>query len=198
MVPLAKVLPPALGGADDTTNAAAFYGDKMLGAAVALAQRRTMGAEQTLDSLLALHHRAVSNEFMLENLPDIMPLHAGLVDQHQLNRFKAHGAGTMVEAAVTAVHDEGEHEAITDLADWLVLRASAQEPVVSSNAKGQLLEFGGTVSSERVGGADNEPTWLAVAVLGEQRMSTRGTGSKVSVEQRAARQLLDSVFSGEY
>ena len=45
VVPLAKVLPPALGGADDTTNAAAFYGDKMLGAAVALAQRRTMGAK---------------------------------------------------------------------------------------------------------------------------------------------------------
>ena len=113
-VPLAKVLPRALGGVGNDAKVAAFFGDKVLGAAVALAQRRAVGPdEQRIGSLTELQSRAVSNEFMRTHFTDIMPLHAGLVHQHQDN--SAH-VGTMVEAAVTAVHDDGGHEAIADLA----------------------------------------------------------------------------------
>ena len=67
-----------------------------------------------------------------------------------------------------------------------------------NNAKGKLLELGGTLTSERAGGSDHEPVFLAVAELGGQRMSTKAAGSKLSVEQRAARLLLNSVFAVDY
>ena len=121
-VQLAEVLPPAFGG-EANVKVAAFYGDKILGAAMALAQRRTSDptAKVSVGHLTELQSHAASNEFLREHLADIMPLHAGAVES--AGSSSAHGVGTMVEAAVTAVHDSGDHEAITELAEGVTITA---------------------------------------------------------------------------
>ena len=107
----------------------------------------------------------------------------------------------MVEAVVAAVHEEGGHEAIADLAAWLVDQAGAAAAAESSQsvaAKTKLLELGGTVSVERVGGPDHEPIFQAVAELAGQRVMAKAAGTKSSIERRVAAQLLNTVFADDY
>ena len=183
---------------------AAFYGDKILGAAVALSQQRADVDDQaTVGDLTHTHMLAVSNEVLHANFADILPQYSDAVGSH---RSQSRAAGTMVEAAVATVHATGPGgaAAIDDLADWLVQRAhasqleSVQDFFQKANAKGKLLELGGRVSSTRVGGPDNEPVWSAEAALGEQRVIVRVTGSSKDAERKAAEQVLNSVFSVEY
>mmetsp|Transcript_32074 Transcript_32074/g.102627 ORF Transcript_32074/g.102627 Transcript_32074/m.102627 type:complete len:124 (-) Transcript_32074:122-493(-) len=121
--------------------------------------------------------------------------------QHADKTMSSRVAGTMIEAAVAAVHENGDHEAISDLAEHLVRRA-LEEPAGASglqHAKQKLLELGGTVTAERdPASPDHAPVFVAVAELGGQRISIRAAGRKVDVEKRAAAQILKSVFASEY
>ena len=65
-------------------------------------------------------------------------------------------------------------------------------------AKTKLLELGGTVSVERVGGPDHEPIFQAVAELAGQRVMAKAAGTKSSIERRVAAQLLNTVFADDY
>jgi hypothetical protein len=194
-----KILPPGLKGSDDA-SVAAFYGDKLLGAAVALAQRRAVeDGEHTVGNLTRLQSLATSNDFLKSNIATILPQHAHLWEQchgQSLQIHSAHDVGTMVEAAVDAVHAQGGVHAIDDLARWLVQTAREMEDDglhgAFDNAKGRLLEMGGTVTSKRVGGPDHMPVFEAVAHLGGKRVSATGKGSKRHVEQQVSRQFLRS------
>ena len=189
-----KILPPGLRELADVNhdvNVAAFYGDKVLGAAVALAQRRAVGdGEHTVGSLTRLQSMATSNEFLKSNIATILPQHAQLSE----SASSAHDIGTMVEAAVDAVHTKGDVHAIEDLARWLVQTASEMDGLYGAfdNAKGRLLEMGGTVTSKRVGGPDHKPVFEAVAQLAMTRVSATEQGSKRYVEQQVSRQFLRS------
>eukprot|EP00320_Phaeocystis_rex_P006721 CAMPEP_0119075426 /NCGR_PEP_ID=MMETSP1178-20130426/80145_1 /TAXON_ID=33656 /ORGANISM="unid sp, Strain CCMP2000" /LENGTH=238 /DNA_ID=CAMNT_0007057647 /DNA_START=21 /DNA_END=737 /DNA_ORIENTATION=+ len=187
-----KLLPPGLGGSADVkrdVDVAAFYGDKLLGAAVALAQRRVKVGEHTVGSLTRLQNVATSNAFLKSNIATLLPQHA------HMSESSAHDIGTMVEAAVDAVHTEGDMHAIDELARWLVQTAREMDGLHSAfdNAKGRLLEMGGTVTSERVGGADHRPIFKAVAQLGVKQVSATEQGSKRCVEQQVSRRLLRCV-----
>ena len=98
-----KILPPGLRELADVNhdvNVAAFYGDKVLGAAVALAQRRAVGdGEHTVGSLTRLQSMATSNEFLKSNIATILPQHAQLSE----SASSAHDIGTMVEASSEVV-----------------------------------------------------------------------------------------------
>ena len=187
-------MPPDLRGLADVDHdvdhgVAAFYGDKLLGAAVALAQRRSVeDAEHNVGNLTRLQSVATSNEFLKSNIATILPQHAQLSE----SASSAHSIGTMVEAAVDAVHTEGDVDAIEDLARWLVQTAREMDGLHGAfdNAKGRLLEMGGTVTSERVGGPDHKPVFEAVAQLGMERVSAIEQGSKRFVEQQVSRRLL--------
>ena len=196
MLPSQSLLPPALGGEADV-QVAAFYGDKLLGAYVAMALRRLRvePRAQNAARLVAMQNFAVSNEHLHMNFAHLMPQHAErLREQSENGRI----AGTMVEAAVTAVHDKDDHDAIIDLAEYLVHQALEQEASGLQHAKQKLLELGGTVTCERAGGPDHAPIFVAVAELGGQRISAQGAGSKAQLEKRVAAQLLESVFSSDY
>ena len=181
---------------------AAFFGDKLLGWAVALAQqRRDTSAKATMEELAVLHSKARCSKFLHSKRADILPMHAHWESQSQGHPPSHHQAGTMVEAVVASVHDEGGHEAIADLAAWLVDQAGAAAAAESSPsvaAKTKLLELGGTVSVERVGGPDHEPIFQAVAELAGQRVMAKAAGTKSSIERRVAAQLLNTVFADDY
>ncbi len=67
-----------------------------------------------------------------------------------------------------------------------------------SPAKEKLVALGGTVSTERVGSTDDERVLRCVAELGGQRLTaTSAEADPTELEQRVARQLLDSVFSDD-
>ena len=181
---------------------AAFFGDKLLGWAVALAQqRRDTSAKATMEELAVLHSKARCSKFLHSKRADILPMHAHWESQRHIpNHLQS---GTMVEAVVAAVHEEGGHEAIADLAAWLVDQAGAAAAAESESspsvaAKTKLLELGGTVSVERVGGPDHEPIFQAVAELAGQRVMAKAAGTKSSIERRVAAQLLNTVFADDY
>ena len=185
----------------------AFFGDKLLGAAVAIAQQHS-GAMPSSDvgSLTKVHALAVSNASLHAHLEYILPAHAHAFQPASLGRA-AHGAGTMVEAAVAVVHEEYGAAAVAELAEWLVGRAvarhlaseaeqTARPPAELPNAKGRVLELGGSVTAERTGGLDHAPTFTAVAELGGTRLSVTGR-SKADAQQSASVRLLDMVFDAE-
>jgi dsRNA-specific ribonuclease len=194
-----KILPPGLRESADiyhNVDVAAFYGDKVLGAAVALAQQRAVGdGEHTVGSLTRLQSIATSNEFLKSNIATILPQHAQLSE----SASSAHDIGTMVEAAVNAVHTKGDVYAIDDLAQWLVQTAREMDSLHGAfdNAKGRLLEMGGTVTSKRVGGPEHKPVFEAVAQLAMARVSTTEQGSKRFVEQQVSRRLLRSLSDAD-
>lgn len=197
-IPIARILP--LGNEADV---AAFYGNKVLGAAVAAQQQSESERGATLASLTHLHFAATSNEMMRSHFPDVLPLVAA-----DSEGWDARSAGIMLEAAVAAVQAEKDGgEAVADLARWLLHTARDEQHGLNSNGTSEetqddavrkLLELGGTVSAEHVGGTDDEPIFSAVAVLGEQRMMVRAKGTKESIEQRVSSRLLNSVFAVDY
>ena len=184
-VPKGEMLPIGLGGQTAQPNLSAFLGDKILSGAVALAICKAK-EQQSLKQLSELQSVATSNRLLCDELVNILPMHA---DQSVRLRAstQTHDVGTMVEAAVAAVHANGGGEsAIAELAAWLVAKAAE---IGSYNAKGVLLERGGTVVPERVGGPDHLPTWRAVASLDGEHASATAYSAK-EAEQSAARELL--------
>ena len=165
-------LPPlAVDSAD--VRLAAFFGDKVLSAAVAEALRRGGGAAECangrfdagdLGSVAETHAIAVSNRLLGLRFGEILPARAAL-DSHRR-------AGTIVEATVSAVHraDRGGERgaAVAALARWLVV--CARDSTARIDAKNRLLALGGTVAASAVPGSpDHRPVFEAVAELGRER-----------------------------
>jgi hypothetical protein len=196
-LPRESILPRGLGGEEDIT-VAAWHGDKLLSAAVANALRRLDDGPRDVKELTNLHQLATSNDFLLSVLDDILPQHKDIVSKYQNMPHEGIGwrVGTMVEAAVLAVYDGNNGGvAVTDLAQWLVNAASVSKSQL--NAKGALLELGGTVHCERAGGHDHAPIWRVVAELGGSRLTVTKAGAKRTLEQEMAAKILDSAF-GDY
>ena len=145
--------------------------------------------------LTRLQSIATSNEFLKHNIATILPRHAHLSGPES----SAHDVGTMVEAAIDAVHAKGDVKAIDSLAQWLVQAARDMDGLHGAfhNAKGRLLEMGGTVTSKRVGGPDHKPVFEAVAQLAMTRVSAAEQGSKRYVEQQVSRRLLRSLSDAD-
>ena len=120
-VPLSSILPPGFGGTSECANIAAFFGDKRIGFQVALAARERISAgtgEMSLGALTDLQSEATSNQMLASRLADILPLHV-TPDMSQWAAKQIHDAGTMVEAAVEAVHADKDVAAISELARFL-------------------------------------------------------------------------------
>jgi dsRNA-specific ribonuclease len=169
LLPQVNILP---GGPDQ--KYAAFLGDKFLGAVVAIA---IQNSNETYDKASAsrLTSTILSNKFLAARVESILPLSI-YTDAAKL--VSDHSVGTMVEAAVAAVKDE---DAVADLVTWLIEEARN----LDMNAKGQLLEFGGTVDSIRVGGSDHAPVFKAMARLDDQTVEATGKTRK-DAEHNAA------------
>ena len=200
-IPVTKILP--LG---EDSDVAAFLGHKLLSGAVAAAQQVDQSSEQTLERVKRHHRLATANDLMLSQLPALIPALA------ETDGWDAPTAAVMVDAGVAAVHEGGSGEAVADLARWLLAHAAALDerggaksaassvPAVvdSADAVSRLVELGGSVSTEQVGGSDAEPIFRSIATIGEHSVTIRKAATREFVEQRAAGRLLDSVFSDDY
>jgi len=98
----------------------------------------------------------------------------------------------MLEAAVFKVSEspEGE-EAVLELATWLLARHRQEDekafsPIAAVNYKGELLELGGKILTDRLGGLDNDPKFKAVATLGGVEATGEGRSKKKAEQQAAA------------
>ena len=172
---------PALVVPNQEQELAAFYGDKLLGAAVAGALLKHLKAsgQESRHMATVLASVALSNSFLARNVHQILPEFLN----NNLLQVSDHRVGTMVEVAVAAVHakDDGA-EAVHDLATWLVREASMNP---DPNAKGRLLNLGGTVESIQVSGTDHQPVFHATAEL-QGRCAFAHGHSKKQAEQLAA------------
>ena len=106
-IPLESVLPLGFGSPSNEANVGAFLGDKLLGSAVALAQYETtsLARERGVGQLSELQGTASANRMLAQYLPTILPEHTNAAIL-ELAEAQEHTAGTMVEAAVAAVHQQ--------------------------------------------------------------------------------------------
>lgn len=142
-VELKKLLPPSC--AD--VRVSAFFGDKLLSAAVASALQRTRGAQPDLRDLSNMHVLVTDKSFLLTHLNHILPDHVDDFPRDLPNA--AERARTMVHSAVAEVHAADGAAAVTELGEWLVAKVLhamfAQNTHVSlpdSGAAGQHLPSG--------------------------------------------------------
>ena len=185
-VPRQKLIPPGLGAETDEANVDAFYGDKVLGAAVARALRHVEPNEIGYMSIVS--SEAVSNRNLAQKLEQILPTQSDGIAK--ISSRALHDAGTMVEAAVAAVDgmDDGDR-AIRNLAEWLV--SEAISTVATGNSKGRLLEMGGKFEVERLDDfPDHAPVHRVVATLNGQSAEAVIKGGKKDAEMAAAAMLL--------
>lgn len=196
-VPLTTILPLGFGAVRNDANVAAFFGDRRINLAVALTLQRLSKAPDAnheiagVPWLSKVQSEAVSNQMFASHIEDILPVQGkGLLD---VALSQPHDGGTIVEAAVEAVASSmpggmAGKEAVDDLAKWLVEKALSRG---STNHKGDLLEFGGTVESQRLEGyEDHAPLFLATAKLGDVICEAEGR-SKLEAEQAAAGQVFN-------
>jgi len=180
----------------------AFFGDKLLGAAAATAIQQSHLNSNNLyseSSASRLVGTALSNRFLAARFSTILPEEEDKLFEKHAQDLSTHGVGTMVEAAVAAVHkQDGGDEAIQNLVDWLLEEALSLNH--DMNAKGRLLELGGTISqTKRIGGTDHKPIFKAVASYLPDKstdapLQAEGVGtSKKVAQQEAARQLLQKL-----
>ena len=106
-IPQESVLPLGFGSPSNEANVGAFLGDKLLGSAIALAQYETTSAarERGVGQLSELQGTASANRMLAACLPTILPEHTN-PSILELAEAQEHTAGTMVEAAVAAVHQQ--------------------------------------------------------------------------------------------
>ena len=194
MIPRTKILPLLLGGERDQAYAA-FKGDKLLGAAAikalmknendannVLAENGGQQQQHSRGSATRLVSMALSNSFMAANVEMILPEYV-----EDAKGLSDHQVGTMLEAAVAQVH-EADEAAVLDLASWLITTAADQP---DPNVKGSLLNLGGTVEAERIGGSDHAAVFQATATYREHAAVATGE-SKKKAEQLAAGRLLEN------
>lgn len=122
---------------------------------------------------------AVSNRFFASHVITLLPDFPHYHSQRQL--------GSMLEAAVAQVSDSDG--AISELAEWLIETAIKEQFIAAFNrqsAKGYLLEQGGRVQSQRIGGPQHRPVFEATAIWRDTATFHVGVGKKKAVEELAA------------
>jgi hypothetical protein len=178
----------------------AFVGDKLLGAAFAKwirSQKKkptdftTNDTNNNVDDVEYLYDRGeatilasvvLSNKFMADRLFQILPDPAYKDWANSGPAWSTSVLGSLVEASVTAVENV---EAVDNLTEWLIAQAKEEGLKQTFDVKGSLLQMGGSVMVERVGGRDSEPIYLAKASLdGTSAKALRG--SKRLAERTAA------------
>ena len=198
-IPLSTILPIGFGAASNKANIAAFFGDQKINMEVTLALQRISTMPNSpykvdLGWLTQVKSEAVSNRMFAKNVGLILP------DQSQgfvgLAQRQSHDAGTFVEAAVEAVATsipggESGREAMAELAEWLVQEALKRRHA-NYNNKRDLLEFGGTIETKRIGGTDHEPVFLAKANISGHSAEAEGRSKKLA-EQAASEKLFKNV-----
>ena len=204
-MPLHKVLPLGLGGFADA-NTAAWFGDKALSFAVMKELRGSPAESGGAQYLTSIHNAAINNEKLAAVIDAILPRRL-LERIPPGSSMQVHDRGTMVEACVDAVAKD-DPAAVDELARFLVMTCVASEGGSSSssssssigdhpvegNPKGKLLELGGELSCEVVGGLQHAPVFLAEAKLrlpDGGMLSARAEGtSKKGAERAAAEEVL--------
>lgn len=178
-IPAWKIMPLELGG-EREVPLAAWKGDAFLKAALAKAltiqqeekkkkQDDNNNSDLTVGEATSLAKVAVSNSFLTSNISTLLPEYA-----EEAKGLSEHQAGTMLEAAVASVHATNE-DAILDLANWLIQNAPSH-PYLDS--KSSLLNLGGNIESERIGGSDHETIYKATATLHDETVEATGIGKK--------------------
>lgn len=168
-------------------NYAAWCVDKFLAATAAKVLSKT-SKQHTCSSATILTNIALSNSFMKDNIDKILP---ELYDS--MKHLSDHSIGTVVEAAVGELFEVNE-PAVEDLTRFLIQKA---EDTPNQNTKGLLLNLGGKVYTDRIGGADHSPEFQAIAEF--DGITTTGEGkSKKKAEQIAAEQLLSLRFARKH
>jgi len=195
-VPLTTILPLGFGGVRNDANEAAFVGDRRINLAVALTLQSLSNANRQFTGLAwlsSVQSEAVSNRMFASHIEEILPAQGkGLLG---MALSQPHNGGTMVEAAVEAVASSipggmAGKEAVDDLAEWLVEKALSSG---ATNYKGDLLEYGGAVESQRLEGyEDHAPLFLATAKLAGVVCEAEGR-SKLKAEQAAAGQVFSLI-----
>ncbi|GMI03662.1 hypothetical protein TrRE_jg6740, partial [Triparma retinervis] len=132
----------------------------------------------------------VSNRFMSDNLPSLLPGMASRITEAQ--RKMTHSNGTIFEAVVYEVSlmPEGD-EAISEVALYLLSAFRGSGARDGSNVKGLLLEMGGKTKADEVEGRDkHDPRFVGTASLDGEEEKAEGR-RKVEAEMEAARRLFD-------
>mmetsp|Transcript_23081 Transcript_23081/g.64094 ORF Transcript_23081/g.64094 Transcript_23081/m.64094 type:complete len:461 (-) Transcript_23081:501-1883(-) len=210
-VPPVQVLPLGFFGTA-AANTAAWYGDRILSAAIAR-ELRGLARSCSPGQLTAIYSAAASNENMAVHIDLLLPpCLLDTIPPLQSAAMQVHDYGTMLEACIQAVADE-DPEAVAELARFLVSSVmrtgvdtsadSVDEELkgaefgtedgppwmLDGNPKGRLLELGGELTCERVGGLEHAPVFLAEARIEEHSAQARG-GSKKAAEKEAAAAVL--------
>lgn len=217
-VPLAEVLPrdnafgvdvPVEARNPDITERLAFFGDKLLNAAVAEAlyetQMRAGGLNSPLGEMTKLVAAARSNALFARLLPRLLreDMVAAVPPDALAARTKHHSVGTMVEAAVFLVHRRGGHEgavAVAEVGAFLLSQAEVGSPLARdvANHKGVMYEFmakgaSGSMRARGLGPQSPEQLFEATATLdGATAVATART--KREAEQRAARGVFEALI----
>jgi Double-stranded RNA binding motif len=221
-IPLSRILPIGLGNASDVANRTAFFGDKVLNHRISQILREKKfheladppehespampaGAEvyhiPDIGFLTLLQGQAMSNQIMAQHVPEILGSHPEMTPEllQRATTLQIHDAGTMIEAAVDAILHWNQDDtppsdaerAIQEFAEFLVHQA--YDATIYFNAKGQLLEQGGTVVAYRLddGAPDHAPKFRAIATFcNTTYRSDPPSASKKLAEQVAATQVL--------
>mmetsp|Transcript_21651 Transcript_21651/g.51143 ORF Transcript_21651/g.51143 Transcript_21651/m.51143 type:complete len:442 (+) Transcript_21651:334-1659(+) len=163
----------------------AFVGDTLLNCAVVTRLEATAVDTNNYDSgsLTKMKSDIVSNQFLAKHAAQILPPTWSIPDVDQKSDWDI---GTVVEAAVSLVHQK-DPRAVDELADFLLRQYEHDTDV--KNFKGSLLELGGSVSSRRIGGLDNNPIFTATATLDDKTSTAKGS-SKKRAEMTAAAQVM--------
>ena len=194
-VPAGRVLPPGFGGTD-AASTAAWHGDRVLGAAIA-AEMRARGVEGK-QRLADASAAAVSNRNLASKLDDLLPAALLELVPHDQRMIQEHACGSLVEACVHEVHQSGDHDAVAEMAAFLledVTETSTDNEAAQlttkfvNDPKGKLLNLGGSVTSERTAGPCERPIFSACATYSD--LTAQGAGNtKKAAEQQAAAEVL--------
>ena len=195
---VAKVPPNRLLPRTDRRNQKmeAYLGDKLLGVAFAkwiLRQKKDSPANSDCHDVQEFLHDQgsatrlggliLSNKFMADRFSIILPDPIFKDWASNSGRNSSSVLGSIVEAAVAVVDDS---EAVDDLIEWLISQGREVEMI---NAKGKLLEMGGTITVKRRGGSDCAPVFVAKAKLAGASAAALGASKRVA-EQSAASKCL--------
>ena len=189
----------------ETAERLAFFGDKLLNSAVASAVYERHGLALSTGEMSTLVARARSNQLFARLLPKLLREDmVAATPEDAVRRGRAHSAGTMVEAAVFLVFENGGEAASAAIAEVgaFLLAEAAAGPTASdvTNHKGALVELvakgvPGSLRSKGLGPHAPDQEFEAVAKLDGASASARAR-TKREAEQRAARGVFEALVSG--
>ena len=156
-VPISEILPTGFGNKSGIeVKESAWYGDKLIGEQVASQLHKFLSSmKDTINfsnehnhkeirrGMHVLYNMAVSNQRFADELKLILPSHATR-NVLIVSKNKVHDAGTMVEAAVSAVSNLSEpqkYESIATLAKYLIFQAAQGAKFLPSEVNEKLLIF---------------------------------------------------------